>query len=70
LPWNALEDFVFPDLPFPDLLLLLFEKMGSHTGFFVGVYVGFRVVPKSRINDGSLDIVGLVEGFNVGLMVG
>ena len=64
---NTLADFDdLPDLDLDDLD----PKIGIQTGFFVGEYVGLRVVGKRRKRDGREDMEGVVEGPMVGLIVG
>ena len=60
----------FDDLPDLDLDDFPYPKIGIQTGFFVGEYVGLRVVGKRRKRDGREDIEGVVEGPRVGLNVG
>lgn len=58
------------DLDLEDLDLEDLEKIGSHTGFFVGACVGLRVVGKRTNRDGLEDMDGVDVGTKVGLIVG
>ena len=71
MPLLALVLLFFPPLLFlADLDLEDFAKMGSHTGFSVGWYVGLRVDGKKRYNDGLDETDGVDEGVSVGEIVG
>jgi hypothetical protein len=58
------------DLDLEDLDLDDLAKMGSHTGFSVGLIVGLLVVGMRRNRDGLEDMDGVDVGVRVGLIVG
>ena len=60
-----LEDLDLEDLDLDDL-----AKIGSHTGFSVGLIVGLRVVGIRRNKDGREEMDGVDVGVRVGLIVG